>query len=313
MKKAFTSLFAVFLFSLALAQTAPRFSYQAVVRNDANELVADDSVEVRIRFYNHDVSGVAVYSERHSVVSNSNGLISLMIGKGTEVMGNLSLVTWEDTWVSTEITLRGGYSVSDVKPVTAVPFAYYAEQIPLQALEEHLGSTNLVSADALRDTLVNFVSVTAFSDTLSNYVTTEGMLDTLSAYVTIEELSGTLNSYVPMSWLPDYVSGTLSDSLANYVPRSEWEAAIQSLRDEIHAVKDAVENIVVTSYQTTSNRFVLEHFPMAERKVLMFINGVFISQSAYTMTENQLLYLPANNGNKGLEEGDRVQIYYYYK
>ena len=218
MKKAFTSLFAVFLFSLALAQTAPRFSYQAVVRNAANELVADDSVEVRVRFYNHDVSGVAVYSERHSVVSNSNGLISLMIGKGTEVMGNLSLVTWEDTWVSTEITLRGGYSVSDVKPVTAVPFAFFAERIPLQALEEHLGSTNLVSADALRDTLVNFVSVTAFSDTLSNYVTTEGMLDTLSAYVTIEELSGTLNSYVPMSWLPDYVSGTLSDSLANYVP-----------------------------------------------------------------------------------------------
>ena len=307
-------MFAVFLlFSLALAQTAPKFSYQAVVRNGSNELVSDDTVEIRIAFYNHDISDAAVYSERHSVVSNMNGLVSFLIGEGTEVTGNLSLVAWDDALVSTEITLRGGYSVSDVKPVTAVPFAFFAERIPLQALEEHLGSTNLVSADALRDTLVNFVSATAFSDTLGNYVTTEGMSDTLSAYVTNAELSGILNSYVTTMGLSDYVSDALSDSLANYVPRSEWEAAIQSLRDEINAVKDTVENLIVTSYQSTSNRFVFEHSPMTERKVLVFINGVFISQSAYTVTENQLLYLPVNNGNKMLEEGDRVQIYYYYK
>ena len=286
MKKTFTSLFAVFLFSLALAQTAPKFSYQAVVRNAANELVSDDTVVVRVRFYNHDASGAAVYSERHSVVSNANGLISLVIGEGTDVAGDMSQVTWNDALVSTEITVRGGYSVSDVKPVTAVPFAYYAEQIPLQAIEEHLGSTNLVSIDALRDTLEHYVSTTELADALDSY-----------------------------AGQTDWMRGVLSDSLANYVPRALLEEALQNLRDEIDAEASisTVDNITVTSYQTTSNQFALDHFPMTGRKVLMFINGILISQNAYTVTGNRVLYLPENNGDKGLEEGDRVQIYYYYK
>jgi hypothetical protein len=238
MKKIIASFFAVFLFSLALAQTSPKFSYQAVVRNASNELVADDTITVSISFHNHNLSGVAVYSERHSVVSNRNGLISLVVGEGEDATGSLSQVTWNDVLVSTEITLQDGYSVTDVKPVTAVPFACYAEQIPLQALEEHLGSTNLVSTDALRDTLGHYVSTT--------------------------ELAAALDSYAGQA---DWMRDALSDSLASYVPRTEWEAALENLRSEMGAVTSTVDNITVTSYQTTSNRFVLEHFPMSGRKV----------------------------------------------
>ena len=300
MKKALTFLFAVLSFSLVLAQTAPKFSYQAVIRNGLNELVTDDTVVVRLRLYNHGLTSAAIYSERHSVVSNANGLISLMIGEGTEVTGNLSQVAWDDALVGTEITLRGDYSASDIKPVTAVPFAYYADRISLQALEEHLGSTNLVSTDALRDTLSLYVTLPSLSDTLLNYVTFSGLTDML-------------DSYVPTSGLSDYVSGALSDSLVNYVPRYEWETAIQRLWDEINAVTTIVDNITVTNYQTTSNQFILGHSPLSNRKVLMFINGVLISQSSYNVAGNQVMYFPANNGNKSLEEGDRVQIYYYYK
>lgn len=266
MKKIIASFFAVFLFSLALAQTSPKLSYQAVVRNASNELVAGDTITVSIRFHNHDLSGSAVYSERHSVVSNRNGLISLVVGEGEEATGSLSQVTWNDVLVSTEITLQDGYSVTDVKPVTAVPFACYAEQIPLQALEEHLGSTNFVSAEALRDTLANRATITA-----------------------------------------------LSDSLASYVPRTEWETALQNLRSEMGAVTSTVDNITVTSSHVTSNQFVLGHTPLNNREVMLFINGILIGRGAYSLTGDRMLYLPVNNGNKELEEGDRIQIYYYYK
>ena len=193
-------MFAVFLLSLTVAQTAPKFSYQAVVRNVSNELVANDSVSVRIQFYNHEVSGNAVYSESHHVTSNRNGLISLLVGEGEDPVGDLLQVTWSDALVRTEITLRGGYIVSDVKPVTAVPMAFYAEQIPLQAIEEHLGSTNLVSADALRDTL-------------AHYVTTSGLTDTLASYVTRPELSDSLSRYAA-------AAAGLLDTLAHYVTTS---------------------------------------------------------------------------------------------
>ena len=349
-------MFAVFICSLALAQTAPKFSYQAVVRNASNELVADDTVLVKISFFNHEDSGVAVYSERHSVVSNANGLVSLMIGEGTEISGNLLQVTWDDALVSIEITLRGGYSVSDIRPVTAVPFAYYAERIPLQALEEHLGSTNLVSADALRDTLSHYVTVTGLSDTLLLYATTSALTDTLTHYVTIPllsdslglhptrpelsdslaryvtipllsdslglhptrpELSDSLARYVTSAALSDSISRCatrpeLSDSLANYVTSAALEAALQGLKDEINAVATTVDNITVTNSHITSNQFVLAHSPMASRKALLFINGVLISQNAYNVMGNRVVYIPENNGDKYLEEGDRIQIYYYY-
>ena len=167
---------------MTLAQTAPKFSYQAVVRNAANELVANDSVSVRIQFYNHEVSGNAVYSELHHVTSNRNGLLSLLVGEGEDSDGDLLQVTWSDALVRTEITMRGGYIVSDVKPITTVPMAFYAEHIPLQALEEHLGSTNLVSADALRDTLTHYVTASGLTDTLAGYVTRPELSDSLSRY-----------------------------------------------------------------------------------------------------------------------------------
>ena len=331
MKRVFASLFAVFLCSLAWAQTSPKFSYQAVVRNALNELVVNDTVWVGISFYNHELSGTAAYSERHIVVSNANGLISLMIGEGTEPTGNLSHVTWNDAYVRTEVTLREGIPLSDVKPVSAVPFACYAEQIPLRAIEEHLGSTNLVSVDALADTLARYVTEAGLSDTLARYVTEAGLSDTLARYVTEAGLSDTLARYVTEAGLSDtlthyvteaglsdtlahYVTEVgLSDTLANYVPRSSFETAIQALRDEMDAVTSVVDNFTVTSSQVSSNTFVLGHHPLANRMVLMFINGILISQSAYSVTDNQLRYLSANNGGKVLETGDRVQIYYYCK
>ena len=318
MKRVFASLFAVFLCSLAWAQTSPKFSYQAVVRNALNELVVNDTVWVGISFYNHELSGTAAYSERHIVVSNANGLISLMIGEGTEPTGNLSHVTWNDAYVRTEVTLREGIPLSDVKPVSAVPFACYAEQIPLRAIEEHLGSTNLVSVDALADTLARYVTEAGLSDTLTHYVTEAGLSDTLARYVTEAGLSDTLARYVTEVGLSDTLArymteAGLSDTLANYVPRSSFETAIQALRDEMDAVTSVVDNFTVTSSQVSSNTFVLGHLPLANRMVLMFINGILISQSAYSVTDNQLRYLSANNGGKVLETGDRVQIYYYYK
>ena len=273
-------MFAVFLFTLVGAQTAPKFSYQAVVRNASNELVVNDSVSVRIQFYNHEVSGNAVYSELHHVTSNRNGLISLLVGEGAERVGDLSQVTWQDAVARTEITLRGGYSVSDVKPVTAVPLAFYTEHIPLQALEEHLGSTNLVSADALRDTLANYVTLPALSDSLDNRPTR-----------------------------PE-----LSDSLAHYVPLPDYEGALTAIMaalTDLQSVTTAMEEWTVPAVPT--NVFLLDAEPLPGRASILYINGVCVSARAYNVNDRQLTYIPDFNGGKELEEGDRIQFYYHHK
>ena len=44
----------------------------------------------------------------------------------------------------------------------------------------------------------------------------------------------------------------------------------------------------------------------------MYINGVRITNSAYTISGNALTYIPANNGSYALMVGDRIQFDYYY-
>lgn len=59
------------------AQSQPKFSYQAVVRNAENELVTNSPVTVDISVFNHQNFAEEIYTETHNVTSNLNGLISL--------------------------------------------------------------------------------------------------------------------------------------------------------------------------------------------------------------------------------------------
>jgi len=44
----------------------------------------------------------------------------------------------------------------------------------------------------------------------------------------------------------------------------------------------------------------------------MFVNGIRISNSAFSVTDKVLTYNPAANGNYSLVPGDRVQFDYSY-
>ena len=305
MKRFLTTL--LFLFSCLLlpAQILPKFSYQAVVRNGANELLSNDTLSVEVVFYNH-TPDEPVYSEWHRVSTNQNGLISLMIGEGRNPVGSLLQVVWNDAFVRTTITMEGGYSVSDVKRVTAVPFAFFSERVSLQAIAEHLDTLNLVSADVLRDSLGSRPTRTELSDSLARYVTVAGLTDTLTRYATLTALRDSLVSRPTRT--------ELSDSLARYVTVDVFAPSIQQILFEINelkSIKDGIDEFVVP--RAPSNSFQLAHPPLQERKVMMFINGVCVSALSCTVVGNHMDYHPENNGYKELVEGDRIQIYYFYK
>ncbi|MCK9339632.1 MAG: hypothetical protein PHQ33_03065 [Bacteroidales bacterium] len=272
----------VWLISLSgMAQSLPKMSFQAVVRNANNELITNASVSVTVSFINFSPSGTVVYSEAHNVRSNQNGLISLLVGDGSVLSGSMEEIIWNDTYIKTEIT-ADGYTVTDTKPATAVPIALYAENIPLQALQEHLGSTDLVSGEELRDTLSNYMTQEAAQNYFdnNNNVTADRLYDTLRYYVMTQAMSSTLQN----------ISEQLSD---------------------LQSIKNKVDEFTIPS--SPNNTFTLTYSPLTEREVLMYINGIFVSTSAFTYSANQLIYIPTNNGNKTLVANDRIQIYYYYQ
>jgi hypothetical protein len=58
--------------------------------------------------------------------------------------------------------------------------------------------------------------------------------------------------------------------------------------------------------------FTLSETPSPNSKVKMYVNGIRISNAAYSWTGTTLTYIPANNGSYSLSVNDRIQFDYFY-
>lgn len=112
------------------AQAPQKFSYQAVVRDASNHLVTSQTVGVRVNILQGGVSGIVVYMETQTAVTNANGLITLQIGGGNVLSGNFATIDWSDGpfFLKTETDPTGGtnYSIEGTQQLLSVPYALYA-------------------------------------------------------------------------------------------------------------------------------------------------------------------------------------------
>ena len=76
-----------------------------------------------------------------------------------------------------------------------------------------------------------------------------------------------------------------------------------------YLVRDVTDEYAATASQTA---FTLTQTPSVNSKVKMYINGIRISNTAFSKTGSALTYVPANNGAYALVAGDRIQMDYYY-
>lgn len=130
MRKTIHSIVALLLATQLFAQAPQKMSYQAVVRNSGNQLIANSNVGIQISILQGSASGPAVYIERHTTFTNTNGLATVEIGNGTLVAGNFSTIDWGSGpyFIKTETDPNGGttYSISGVSQLMSVPYALYA-------------------------------------------------------------------------------------------------------------------------------------------------------------------------------------------
>ena len=123
---------------MIFAQSGQKLSYQAVIRNSANQLVTNTQLEVTIGIANSE-DGAAVYTEHHTVTTNANGLISLMIGTGDNRTGDWGQIEWEHAYVTTN-TVVDGVPVRHKVELTAVAHAFYADDVDEGAVVEVLNN-----------------------------------------------------------------------------------------------------------------------------------------------------------------------------
>ena len=74
-------------------------------------------------------------------------------------------------------------------------------------------------------------------------------------------------------------------------------------------VREVSDEFAATASQTV---FTLTQTKSVNSKVKMFINGVRISNNAYTLVGTSLTYVPASNASYSLTLSDRIQFDYYY-
>lgn len=177
-------LFVVILSQLLMAQAPQKISYQAVVRNSSNNLMPNTTVGVLVSIMRNGTEGIVVYQERHTAITNANGLMTLQVGGGEVLQGDFSTIQWGDGtyFIKTETDLEGGinYTIATMQQLLSVPYALYAENAgnANNAVEQVNADWNATSGPA---EILNKPTIPIVPDSLSAYVNDLG-------YVTNDDL-----------------------------------------------------------------------------------------------------------------------------
>jgi uncharacterized protein (TIGR02145 family) len=128
----FTTVLAAVLVNLGalFAQNPQSFKYQTVVRNSSGDVIGNQNVSFRISIRNVSANGTILYSETHSVTTNSFGLAGLNVGQGTPVTGSFESIQWgiNDKFLSVELDPNGGssYVLMGTTQLLNVPYSLHA-------------------------------------------------------------------------------------------------------------------------------------------------------------------------------------------
>jgi hypothetical protein len=112
------------------AQAPESFTWQAVVRDNANNLLTNQAVGVRAAIVADSATGTVAYREAHSVSTDDYGLINLALGEGTPDIGTFSGIDWSTGayYVTIEIDPAGGTAYAPISnsQILSVPYALFA-------------------------------------------------------------------------------------------------------------------------------------------------------------------------------------------
>jgi len=131
MKRVITSLTAFLFVAILWAQAPEKMSYQAIIRNSSNVVLANTQVGMQISILQGSANGKVFYSETQLATTNENGLVSIEIGGGVVQDGDFSTIDWSNGpyFIQIETDPDGGtkYSITGTSQLLSVPYALHAK------------------------------------------------------------------------------------------------------------------------------------------------------------------------------------------
>ena len=114
------------------AQPTQAFKYQAVVRDNAGEIISNQAIGIQISIRDAIPNGTIVYQETFSETTNQFGLVNLEIGTGTPTIGTFTGIDWgsNSKFLEVEIDPAGGssYVSMGTSELLSVPYALFSDR-----------------------------------------------------------------------------------------------------------------------------------------------------------------------------------------
>jgi hypothetical protein len=113
------------------AQSVPQgMKYQAVARDLSGNVIANQTIGLKISLLSNGKGSTVYYNEVHSVTTSSLGLFTLVIGEGKVDKGTFASVPWsnEDIWMQVSIKddKSSSFTAISNSQLLAVPYAFHA-------------------------------------------------------------------------------------------------------------------------------------------------------------------------------------------
>jgi hypothetical protein len=130
MKKIYVLLSLCLIHFITQAQAPQGIPYQSVIRNGSGALMINQAIHIRFSIHDSTMLGTIVYQESHTTTTSNLGMIALLIGQGTPVIGSFSAINWGSgaKFMQVELDASGGNNYTDLgtQQMMSVPYSLYA-------------------------------------------------------------------------------------------------------------------------------------------------------------------------------------------
>ena len=124
----YTFLFSLF-FTSSYCQLKKTIAYQSILRDNSNTLIVNKEINMKISVLQNTS---IVYTELHNTTTNSNGLVTLKIGEGNNLVGDFSEIDWSKGgyFIKAEVAIEGdnNYAIALTSELQSVPYSFYADK-----------------------------------------------------------------------------------------------------------------------------------------------------------------------------------------
>ena len=123
--------FVLVLISGSMAQSPQAINFQAVARNNAGSVLINQQVSIRLSILKGSLTGTLVYVEKHTKTTDSYGLFTLQIGRGTVQSGIFDNINWGEGsyFLKVEVDPEGGtqYQAAGSSQFASVPYSFHSK------------------------------------------------------------------------------------------------------------------------------------------------------------------------------------------